>query len=459
MEQQGRFGFQDFRAEAKELFNIGLPIIIGQLGIMAMGVADTIQVGMIAEKGAAAVSASGLSNTFYFLIAIFGLVGLGVIAPMIAKADAEEKTEEVKQLFWAGIRVAIYLGAVIWLIIFSMGVVFDMLKQDAEVVALAKPYNTAVSFSIFPLFLFMALRQLSDGLGFTQLAMKVTVSAFFLNVLLNWLFINGIWFFPRLELLGAGIATLLSRIYMFFALLFLMQKQDVFKEKMQKTTENIQELVKKVLKIGLPAGFQGFFEIGVFSAAVVIIGWYGKQQQAAHFIAINMCSVTYMMVTGIASAGGIRVGHFWGLQDRAKMIGTGSTALWLAGGFMAICATVFIFAPTFMVNFYTTDTNVVSIAVSLLIIGGFFQLSDGLQATSLGILRGVSDVNIPTVITLFAYWVVGLPLGYYLGEYWDLKAVGVWLGLTAGLTASALLLSWRFFWVTKRMNFQNISSD
>ena len=299
--------------------------------------------------------------------------------------------------------------------------------------------------------MFNALRQLSDGLSKTRLAMVVTLSALLLNILLNWVLINGIWGFPRLELLGAGIATLISRIYMMAALWFFIKNDNYFKDYLLPVKENFNRLVKQILKIGLPSGMQGFFEVAIFAGAVVIIGWYGKYQQAAHQIAINMCSVTYMMVTGVAAAGGIRVGHFWGLKDRHMIILSGSTALAIGAAFMAFCAAVFFLFNNYLVQLYTTDTQVVPVAITLLIIGGFFQMSDGIQATALGILRGIADVNVPTGITLFAYWGVGLPIGIILGEWYGLKAAGVWIGLTAGLTASALLLCWRFYAMVKKI--------
>ena len=211
-------------------------------------------------------------------------------------------------------------------------------------------------------------------------------------------------------------------------------------------------MIFKIFKIGLPSGLQGFFEVAVFAAAVVVIGWYGKYQQASHQIAINMCSVTYMMITGLASAGGIRVGHYWGLHDRKQILVAGNTALGISAIFMFFCAGIFFVFHDFLINLYTSDANVVPIATTLLIIGGFFQISDGLQATALGILRGIAEVNIPTAITLFAYWVVGLPTGYLLAQYYHLNAAGVWLGLTAGLTVSAVLLCWRFYAMVKKID-------
>ena len=440
-----------YKTEALTTLQLGYPIVISQLGIVAMGVTDTIQVGRIEGKSAVSVAAAGLSNSLVFTLAIIVIVTLGIVAPMISKAKAEENEGEIRLLFKAALRVCWYLGSLTVLLCLIGGFFFDKMGQEPEVAAAALPFNILMSLSMLPLLLFTALRQLSDGLGRTKIAMMITLSAVFLNILLNWLLINGIWIFPRLELIGSGLATLISRSYMAISLWIVLHREPLFKVYTVKAQDNIQVLVKKIIKIGIPSGLQGFFEVGVFALAVVIIGWYGKYQQAAHMIAINMCSVTYMMVTGIASAGGIRVGHFWGLKDKGQMVVAGNTALSIGGGFMALCALVFFVFPTFLIGLYTKDAAVVPIATTLLLIGGLFQLSDGLQATALGILRGIADVNVPTLITLFAYWIVGLPIGYALGQFYDLKAAGIWLGLTAGLTASAGLLCWRFFKMVRRV--------
>lgn len=445
------FEAASYKKEAKTMIQLGYPIVISQLGIIAMGVTDTIQVGQIEGKSAVSVSAAGLSNSLIFTIAIIVIITLGIVAPMISKAKAEENEREIRLLFKAGMRVCWYLGGITVGLCLLLGFFFDKLGQEPEVTAVALPYNILMAVSMMPLLLFTALRQLSDGLGRTKIAMTITISAVFLNILLNWLLINGIGFLPRLELIGSGLATLISRIYMAISLWIVIHREPLFKAYTIKAQDNLQDLVKKIMKIGLPSGLQGFFEVAVFSSAVVIIGWYGKYQQAAHMIAINMCSVTYMMVTGIASAGGIRVGHFWGLRDKQQMVTAGNTALGIGGSFMATAALIFFIFPQFLISLYTNDPQVVPVATVLLLIGGVFQLSDGLQATALGILRGIADVNFPTLITLFAYWVVGLPIGYLLGNYYDLKAAGVWMGLTAGLTASAVLLCWRFFNQVRKM--------
>lgn len=443
---------ESYKNEAKTMLQIGMPIVIGQLGLVAMGVADTIQVGMIPQKGAASVAAAGIANNLFFTIAVIGLIALGVVAPMVSKAQAENDGLKINILYRSTLRVALLLGIVTCIITCIITYFFDRFGQDADVTELAKPFSYLISLSAIPMFFFLAIRQLSDGFSKTRVAMIVTLSALFLNIILNYVFINGWWFFPRLGLTGTGIATLLSRTYMMIAMWFAIHRDADLVPFLKKAEHQKANLVRHILKIGLPSGLQGFFEVGVFAAAVILIGWYGKYQQSAHVIALNMCSVTYMMVTGIAAASGIRVGHFWGLHDRNGIRVAGNTALGISGSFMFLCAVLFFIFHKWFVGLYTDDVNVVPIAIELLIIGGFFQISDGLQATALGLLRGVSDVNLPTVITLFAYWGFGLPIGYLLGSYYGFKASGMWIGLTAGLTASALLLNWRFYRLIRRMN-------
>ena len=189
-----------------------------------------------------------------------------------------------------------------------------------------------------------------------------------------------------------------------------------------------------------------FFEIATFSLAVVIVGWRGQDRLAAHQIAINLASVTYMMATGISSAAAIRVSAAVGRGTQQGIWRAGIAAFTLSVGFMSLMAILFLTANDWLVTLYIRDNPaVMRIAASLVIIGGFFQLSDGVQVVALGCLRGLSDVNVPTIITLFSYWVVALPLSYVLGFPLGMDAVGVWIGLLAGLTMAAVLLTWRFF--------------
>ncbi|MBZ0200203.1 MAG: MATE family efflux transporter, partial [Ignavibacteriaceae bacterium] len=203
-------------------------------------------------------------------------------------------------------------------------------------------------------------------------------------------------------------------------------------------------VIKKILQLGLPSGFQYFFEVGAFSFAVVMVGWLGTKQLAAHQIAINLASVSFMAVLGISAAGAIRVGNAVGKQNIKEIRRAGFTALILGPSIMAFAGILFIILRNNLPTLYVNDKEVISIASTLLIIAALFQLSDGIQAVGIGVLRGLTDVKGPTIITFIAYWLVGLPIGYVLGFIHGLGVVGIWIGLSIGLTASAIMLTLRF---------------
>ena len=442
---------QNYKADIVATYKLALPIIAGQLGIMLMGFADTVQVGRMDVGSVQALAASADANGMIINIAIIGYICLQIISPLVSKAKIENNFSECYRLLRANILVAIlmsiFCGTVILVISFNM----DVLKQPVEIKTLTQEYLWIVVISLIPSFIFTAIKSFIDGLGFAKLSMQITLSALILNVFLNHCFINGIWFFPRWGLNGAGVATLISRIYMALALAFFTFKTSIVKQYINQLNPvtNVNDLIKYILKIGLPSGLQGFSEIAAFYGAVVMMGWISIEHKAAHLVAIGYVSLTYMAATGIAAAGGIRVGAGVGERSRIAIFKAGTTALGLGFVFMAICTVVILIFNVELAS-YVKDENVIILAAELLIWGGFFQLFDGIQAVSLGILRGMQDVNVPTLITIFAYWGVGLPISYILGFQYDMKHIGIWIGLTLALFASASLLSWRFYSKLKR---------
>jgi MATE family multidrug resistance protein len=210
------------------------------------------------------------------------------------------------------------------------------------------------------------------------------------------------------------------------------------------------KVIKKILYLGIPGGFQYFFEVGAFSFAVIMVGWLGTRPLAAHQIAINLASISFMAATGISAAGSIRVGTAVGMKDITQVRRAGFSALVLGASFMGACGIAFIILRDILPSFYINDPAVISIASNLLVVAAFFQLSDGTQAVGIGVLRGLTDVKAPTIITFVSYWVVGLPVGYYMGFITGMGVTGVWVGLLAGLTSSALFLTLRFNRKSKR---------
>ncbi len=435
-----------FLEETKTTIKLAVPIIIGQLGVMLMGVADTIQVGHMTNFAKENVGASAIANGVFITVAIIGLIALQITAPMIAHQKSEKNEAEIKNVWHSCLTVGLVLAIVCFIIIEIVAFNFHWLGQKAAIEKYAVPYLHIIAFSIFPMMLFTAIRQLSDGLADTKAAMIITLFAVVLNVALNHILIYGTAMSPQLGLNGAGWATLLSRIFMAGGLLYLLRKKYAryFPIRMFHRSH-----FKHLLKVGIPSGFQGFFEIAVFAFAAVLMGKLGATELAAHQIAINPASVSYMMVTGLAAAGGIRVGS--NLEHPKALKRSALVALLLGFIFMAVACGIFLLANHAIAQVYISDKQVLPLAASLLIIAGFFQLSDGLQAVALGVLRGMEDVNLPTLITLVAYWLIGLPFGYYLSFYQNMGAHGIWYGLTLGLSASAVLLCWRVWVMVRRV--------
>lgn len=426
----------------KQIVRLGMPIVIGQLGIVLMGMADVMMIGKIDATNLAAV---GASNAVYFLVVILGIGTLTAISPLVAKAKGAGNVGDTKIYFKKGIIASLFLTLFISTITLVLTFNLDWFDQKERVEELSKPYLHILNFGTLFMLWFYAVKQFSDGIGLTKPSAVITIIALLLNVLLNWVLIFGHWGFEPMGLIGAGIATTLSKLFMALAMTAFVYVNKIYKPYLtNKDKPAFKSHLAEILKVGLPSGFQYFFEVAAFAGAAIIIGWYGEFELAAHNIAINIASVTYMVATGISAAGSILVGDAVGRNNQADLMRSGKAALIMGALFMGICALIFIVAKTVIVQLYTTDQVVGSMAVNLLMIAALFQLSDGIQCVGVGILRGLSDTRIPTVIVIIAYWVIGIPVGVWLGNYFDLSLYGIWFGLSIGLTFSAGLLTWRF---------------
>lgn len=446
-----------YRAEFADTLRLSIPIIIAQLGVVLMGVTDNLFVGRL--LGAVPLGAAGLANSLSFLMSSIGVGGMSVVAALVSKANNQNDPAAVNRLFRAGLRVAILLSILLGGLSVLLAYNFSLFGQTPVVTRLARDFMLILSASLIPLLIFVAARQLCDGLRFPRVAMAITLSALGVNALFNYIFIKGVGPFPALGLMGSAFATLLSRTFMAVAMLLYIYRTPHFKAYLKTEFSALPsaEEAWTILRLGIPGGLTFFFEVATFSLAVVIVGWLGEAQLAAHQIAINMASVTYMMATGISSAAAIRVSAAVGRANREEVWRAGVAAFLLSVSFMSVTAVIFLTANDWLVTLYIRDSpEVMTIAASLVIMAGFFQLSDGIQVVALGGLRGLSDVNVPTLITLFSYWVVALPLSYILAFPAGMDAVGVWIGLLAGLSIAAVLLTWRFF---RRVRRTDIFAD
>jgi len=424
-------------------FQLAYPVIIGQLGIIMMGVVDSLMVGHL---GAAPLAAASLGNGLAFILLIIGIGVSLAVTPLVAIAVGAGKFEDCGVYFRQSILVNSILSIVIALAVYFAADLIQYFNQPVEVQIQAKSYMKIIGLSAVPLMFFQTYKQFIEGLSVMRPAMIITLIANLVNAFANWVLIFGNLGFPALELNGAGWATFGSRLFMALALMGFVMNNKFFKQyDVSFHFKNINwPVIKKILSLGLPSGFQYFFEVGAFSFAVVMVGWLGTKQLAAHQIAINLASVSFMAVLGISVAGSIRVGNAVGMKDIAETRKAGFTASLLGASIMLVAGVIFILFRNFLPTLYVNDEIVISYASSLLIIAALFQLSDGTQAVGIGILRGLTDVKIPTAITFIAYWIVGLPVGYLLGFTFKLGVQGVWIGLLLGLTTSAILLTLRF---------------
>jgi MATE family multidrug resistance protein len=408
-----------------------------------MGVVDSIMVGKL---GAIPLAAAALGNSLTFIIIIIGM-GLSMsVTPLVAIAVGAKRFEDCGVYFRQSLLINFIFSIIITILIFFSADLIKYLDQPVEVQVQAQSYMKIIGLSSIPLMLFQSYKQFIEGLSVMRPAMVITLLANIINALANWVLIFGKFGFPALSLNGAGWATFSSRFFMAIVLMAFVMNKEFFKQfDVSFHFKSINyPIIKKILSLGLPSGFQYFFEVGAFSFAVVMVGWLGSEPQAAHQIAINLASISFMAVLGISAAGSIRVGNAVGQRDIRETRRAGFTASFLGASVMLFSGLIFIFFRNFLPTLYINDKDVVSIASSLLIIAALFQLSDGLQAVGIGILRGLTDVKIPTAITFIAYWVVGLPVGYLLGFTFNLGVQGVWIGLLSGLTTSAILLTLRF---------------
>jgi MATE family multidrug resistance protein len=437
-----------YKTEIKKTLLLSLPIVVGQLGQMLMSVVDTIMVGKV---GVQALAAASLANSLFLLVMVMGFGVSVAVTPLTAVAFGAGNDKECGIILRQGIIVNLFFGLLLCGITFVFSECIQFFNQPKEIVGPAALYMNVLGVSLVPMMLFQSYRQFAEGLSYLQPAMLITLLANIVNILANWIFIYGHLGMPALGLTGAGIATISSRTFMAIALMVVIRRSS----KMQRFDPTLNyrkidfSMIRRLLAIGIPAGFQYFFEVSAFAASSVMIGWMGTVALAAHQIALNMASISFMVAMGIASAGTIRVSNAVGKKDPQGTRIAGFSAAILCAGFMASAGVVFILFRFFLPTLYIAEREVIDISASLLVIVAFFQISDGTQTVGLGILRGITDMKIPTLITLVAYWLIGLPSGYFLAFNLNMGIYGVWYGLLISLTASGLFMMLRFNVKTK----------
>lgn len=446
-------------------YNIRLayPVIIGMLGHTLIGIVDNIMVGKLGSTELAAVS---LGNSMIFVAMSLGIGFSTAITPIVAESDAENDSSKIRSAFYHGLFLCTILGILLFGLVLLAKPIMELLHQPKEVITLAKPYIDWVAFSLVPLIIYQGYKQFADGLSLTKVSMYAIVMANILHVIINYLLIYGIWIFPKMGILGAALGTVISRIAMVIFMHIILSRKEQLKQYFQNFSfdEIKKEMINKIVNLGFPSAMQMLFEVLLFTAAIWLCGNIGKTSQAANQIALSLASMTFMVAMGLSVVSMIRISNHKGLNDYKQLVIVARSIFLLAILIEILFAVMFMalhqVLPYMFLNMeiqsqLLDNQEVIAIAAKLLLVAAVFQISDGIQVVVLGALRGLQDVKIPMYITFVAYWIVGFPVSFYLGNYTSLKAVGIWIGLFAGLTVAAVSLFMRFHYLTKKMIIDN----
>ena len=426
--------------EWRTLVSIAVPVVVVQVGLMLMGVVDTLMVGRVSANALAAVA---LGNLYFFNTIVISMGALMALDPLVAQAVGANDHAAITRAVQRGILLALLLGVLTTLGMLPVGPVLRFFRQPAEVIPDARTYVHIGATSMIPFLLFVVLRQTLQALHRIAPIVYTIVAANLLNAFLNWVLIFGHLGAPKLGVAGAAIATAIGRWFMFAALVAIAWR-DVrpYFGSLDRSSFAIRPIAR-MLALGLPIGFQQFLEYSAFAAVGLMMGRFGALQVAAHQIALNLAALTFMVPLGVGAAASVRVGHAIGSADLPRARHAARLSYLLGGGFMLTTAALFLVLPRQLSALYTPDAAVIAIAAALIPIAGVFQVFDGLQAVGAGVLRGLGDTRVPLIAMLSGYWLIGIPVSIALGFRSGMGPQGLWWGFVAGLAAVAIFLLYR----------------
>jgi multidrug resistance protein, MATE family len=434
------------------MLTLAVPVVMAELGWMTMGLVDTVMVGRL---GPEAIGAVGIGSSLFMAICIFAMGLLLGLDTLVSHAFGAGRLDECHRWLAYGVALSFLLSIPITVVILALSSSLSSWGLDPVVLSLTQPYLDVLAWSIPPLLLYASFRRYLQGMGVVRPVMMALVFANILNAVVNWILIFGHLGAPAMGVRGSAWATVVARIVMAAVLLAVI----VFRERALVRSRMIAARpsraggswspsissidlapMRKLLALGLPAASQVTLEVGVFAAATALAGRLAPAALAAHQIAVNLASLTFMVPLGIASAGAVRVGHAVGRRDWEGAARSGWTAILFGVLFMSCAAAAFLLVPRALISAFTRDPAVVGIGVSLLFVAALFQLFDGVQAVSTGTLRGLGDTRTPMLWNLAGHWFIGLPLGYTLCFVLGFGVIGLWWGLSTGLIICGIAL-------------------
>lgn len=429
--------YSSLGGEIRAMLRLAVPVVVIQLGLMAMGVVDTIMVGHFTVRALAAVA---LGSFYFITVTVFGMGLLMALDPIVAQAVGAGDDRAVARGTQRGMLLAVLLTVFSTLLLMPSAPVLTFLRQPEDIVPIAASYVWVSIPGVFPFFAFVVLRQSLQAMRRVRPVVVTILAANVANIFLNWILIFGKLGAPALGAVGSGWASTISRWLMAVALLAMAwQPLRRFLVPPYEDAVRLSAIVR-MIRLGAPIGAQLQLEFGAFGVIALLMGWMGALEMAAHQVAISLASFMFMVPVGVSAAAAVLVGHAVGRADRPGVRRAAEAALICGGVFMAFSAVLLLTVPESLALLYTNDVPVAVLAAILIPIAGIFQVFDGLQVVSVGILRGLGDTTAPMVISVMGFWLIGLPIALYLGFATGLGPVGLWWGLVAGLLAVAIFL-------------------
>lgn len=440
-----------FRGEVRDTLKLALPLIFAELGWMSMSLVDTLMVGRLPDS-AVAIGASGLGGTLYHMVGIFGgglLLGMDTF---VAQAHGRKDVKDARHTLVNGMVLAFLVTPALMVAVSFWPALMRRFGISLELVGPMQPFLYALNWGTLPLLAYFALRRYLQAVGVAVPITFALISANLVNLVGDWALIYGHLGFRAHGIAGSGWSTCFSRLYMALVLAITvvrvesrgrLQSGVLFRSLLRTVRIDVSRILS-LLKLGVPAAGQILLEIGAFSAATALCARLGAVQLSGHEIALNCAAFTFMVPLGISSAAAVRVGQSIGRRDMRGAHRAGWSAILLGAGFMTGAGLMFISLHRVLARAFSPDPAVAATGATLLLVAAAFQLFDGLQVVTTGALRGAGDTSTPMVANFVAYWLIGIPLGYFLGIRLEWGATGIWIGLCCGLMiiGSALLMAW-----------------
>ncbi len=432
------------RRELRAMLSLALPVILSELGWIMMGIIDTI---MVSPLGPAAIGAVGTGSTIFMSIALFGMGTLFALDTYVSQSYGAGRIDECHRWLFAGVQLAAVLSVA--LVAALSGIVWWLpsFGFHPAVLEIIQPYIARLILSIAPLLAYAAFRRYLQAMNVVRPVMVALITANLVNAFGNWLFVYGRWGMPALGTNGSAYATLGARIYLAVFLFIVIWWRE------RRTPSGLHDVpfaidverMWRVARLGIPAAVQITLEVGVFAMASALAGRISPLAIAANQVVLNIASFVFMIPLGLGAGAAVRVGQAIGRRDAQGVRMAGTSAFLLASGFMLVTAALYAVIPGPLMRIFTQDESVLRVGATVLLVYGALQLFDAWQVVATGALRGLGDTRTPMVMNLVGHWVIGMPVAYWLCFNRGWGVVGLWLGLSVGLTIVGVVLTavWR----------------